>query len=282
MAAPTRFAIAQRAILSSAATLAILEATTSLCGDNAYGMFPPAAPACRSALACRWRAHQLWTAHSHSFAGQFSSARLPRDFAFYPDFFTAREQCTLLRAALRKLDSMEGTRFRRRRKEFLRTSPGAQDARVQALFLPDELYDFQEGHFDGVIKYYREMHVTSWPEDMPELPPLLERLRELHPEQDTQTHILHLASGGAILPHVDNVEASGSWILGVSLGDERLLRLENSSSPKESYELPLPSGSVYVQRDSIRYNYQHSILAKPHGRQRLSIMIRDRKTGGTV
>ncbi|KAL1944618.1 hypothetical protein VTO73DRAFT_3048 [Trametes versicolor] len=231
--------------------------------------------------ACRDRPRRCGAVSSHLFTRQLSGAPLPRDFAFYADFFTVQEQSTLLRAALRKLDSMEGSRFRRRRREFLRTPPitTTQDP-VQALFLPDELYDFQEGHFDGVIKYYREMHVTSWPEDMPELPPLLERLRAVHPNEDTQTHILHLASSGEIMPHVDNLEASGSWILGVSLGDERILRLENPSSPEERYELPLPSGSVYLQRDSIRYNYQHSILGKPDGRQRLSLMIRDRKTAG--
>lgn len=73
-------------------------------------------------------------------------APLP-DFSFFPDFYTVDEQCTLLRAALRKLDSMESGRFRRRRKEFLR-SPAARErsttSPVQALFLPDELYDFQE------------------------------------------------------------------------------------------------------------------------------------------
>lgn len=88
----------------------------------------------------------------------------------------------------------------------------------------------RQGHFDGVIKRYREMHVTAWPDDMPEVIPLLERLGRIHPNQDTQTHILHLASDGVILvgrlcvigagitfpntpaspqPHVDNVEASG-------------------------------------------------------------------------
>ncbi|KAL7283542.1 hypothetical protein ACG7TL_002976 [Trametes sanguinea] len=172
---------------------------------------------------------------------------------------------------------MESGRFRRMRKEFLRKSPPSSNSAedpVQALFLPDELYDFQEGHFDGVINRYREMHVTSWPEDIPELPPLLERLRQIHPDQDTQTHILHLASDGEILPHVDNIEASGTWILGVSLGDERVLRLEDPSAPEERYEISLPSGSVYLQRDTVRYNYQHSILKKIGGRQRLSIMIR--------
>ncbi|OSD08678.1 hypothetical protein PYCCODRAFT_1380442 [Trametes coccinea BRFM310] len=208
------------------------------------------------------------------------TAALPQDFEFHPDFFAADEQRTLLKAALRKLDSMESGRFRRMRKEFLRKSPPSSNSAedpVQALFLPDESYDFQEGHFDGVINRYREMHVTSWPEDIPELPPLLERLRQIHPDQDTQTHILHLASDGEILPHVDNIEASGTWILGVSLGDERVLRLEDPSAPEERYEISLPSGSVYLQRDTVRYNYQHSILKKIGGRQRLSIMIRDRR-----
>ncbi|PIL24160.1 hypothetical protein GSI_13913 [Ganoderma sinense ZZ0214-1] len=127
------------------------------------------------------------------------------------------------------------------------------------------------------------MHVTAWPDDIPEVVPLLQRLGTIHPHQDTQTHIIHLASDGVILPHVDNVEASGTWILGVSLGDERMLRLESSRSPQERYELPLPSGSVYIQRDAIRYNYKHSILHpdgaahRPRG-QRLSIMLRDRLT----
>ncbi|KAI0673039.1 hypothetical protein C8Q78DRAFT_969508 [Trametes maxima] len=203
-------------------------------------------------------------------------APLPQDFAFYPDFFTSQEQCVLLKAALKKLDAMESSRSRRRRRDYQRTATPANGTTglVQAQFLPDDLYDFQEGHFDGVIKHYREMHVTSWPEDMPELPPLLHRLRQVHPDQDTQTHILHLASNGEILPHVDNLEASGSWILGVSLGDERVLRLENPSSPEECCELSLPSGSVYIQRDSVRYNYQHAILKKAAGGQRLSVMIR--------
>ncbi|TFK91230.1 hypothetical protein K466DRAFT_515722 [Polyporus arcularius HHB13444] len=209
-----------------------------------------------------------------------SSSQLPEDFRFYPTFFTLQEQCILLRAALKKLDSMESGKSRRRRREYLRSNPPKATAgSVQDLFLPDEYYDFQEGHFDGVIKRYREMHVTSWPEDVPEVLPLLDRLQELHPSEDTQTHILHLASDGEILPHVDNVEASGKWILGVSLGDERTLRLESASSGK-CHEIPLPSGSVYIQKDAVRYEYRHSILGKPdaasHGRQRLSIMIRDR------
>ncbi|KAI0780747.1 hypothetical protein BD413DRAFT_499818 [Trametes elegans] len=210
-----------------------------------------------SGCSCRSRQiwQQAWLGSRRTASRHLSTPALPRDFAFYPNFFTEHEQRVLLSAALRKLDAMESGRLRRRRREFLRSSglqangnPDAANNTVQSLFLPDDLYDFQEGHFDGVIRRYREMHVTSWPEDMPEVPSILERLRSVHPDEDTQTHILHLSSDGEILPHVDNLEASGSWILGISLGDERMLRLENPSSPGERYELPLPSGSVYIQR----------------------------------
>jgi alkylated DNA repair protein alkB homolog 7 len=93
------------------------------------------------------------------------------------------------------------------------------------------------------------MHVTSWPEsDVPGLPPLIERLQKLCPTPDTQTHILHLASNGEILPHVDNLQASGNWILGVSLGAERIMRMESTDGSDDSFDVLLPSGSVYLQR----------------------------------
>jgi len=104
-----------------------------------------------------------------------------------------------------------------------------------------------------------------------------------------QVHILHLATDGYILPHVDNIQASGSFILGVSLGAPRILHLEevNANPSQDANHVPacdllLEPGSVYVQRDYTRYNMKHSILQEgtiggvfvPHG-QRLSIMIRD-------
>jgi alkylated DNA repair protein alkB family protein 7 len=142
----------------------------------------------------------------------------------------------------------------------------------------------EEGHYDGVIRHFREMHVTSWPEsDVPGLPPLIERLQKLCPTPDTQTHILHLASNGEILPHVDNLQASGNWILGVSLGAERIMRMESTDGSDDSFDVLLPSGSVYLQRDTVRFHYRHSILKEGSflGREikcgpRLSIMIRDR------
>lgn len=80
------------------------------------------------------------------------------------------------------------------------------------------------------------------------LPPILDRLRSLCPTANTQTHLLHLASDGEILPHVDNTQASGTWILGVSLGAERILQMESTTDKEDYFDVLLPSGSVYLQR----------------------------------
>lgn len=94
------------------------------------------------------------------------------------------------------------------------------------------------------------MRLSSWPEsELRDLTPVLDRLRALYPSKKTQTHLLHLASSGEILPHIDNASASGGWILGLSLGAARTLRMESPSpAESESFDLLLPSGSIYLQR----------------------------------
>jgi alkylated DNA repair protein alkB family protein 7 len=67
------------------------------------------------------------------------------------------------------------------------------------------------------------------------------------PPPDSSTHVLHLSPQGAILPHVDNVDASGQTIVGASLGATRVLRLEHKETG-EGWDVLLPSGSVYIQK----------------------------------
>ncbi|KZV75739.1 hypothetical protein PENSPDRAFT_646792 [Peniophora sp. CONT] len=218
------------------------------------------------------------------------SSTIP-DFAFYPDFLDVKEQTTLLDACMKKLDLGESRRMRRRREQYLAVQREDSSAfpevsqRLANHFLPDDLYHFEEGHFDGVIRHYREMHVSTWnPVESPELESVLRKLETLYPpaKYGTQTHILHLASEGDILPHVDNVEASGTWIMGVSLGATRRLCLDpveqGGQAADRTYETILPSGSVYIQSGATRYRYAHSILRGSGSTpgQRLSLMVRDR------
>jgi len=125
------------------------------------------------------------------------------------------------------------------------------------------------------------MNLTSWPTADEGLKSILDRLYSLCPTQNIQTHLLHLASYGEILPHVDNTSASGSWIVGISLGAERTLRMEGLSEGHPTFDVSLPSGSAYLQRDFMRFNYKHSVLKENVSNdsrcsgQRLSIVLRD-------
>jgi len=56
---------------------------------------------------------------------------------------------------------------------------------------------------------------------------------------------------------VDNLDASGAVIIGICLGAERILRLERGTA---GYDVRLPNGAVYLQKDAVRYYYKHSIL----------------------
>ncbi|KAH9818905.1 hypothetical protein DFH28DRAFT_95023 [Melampsora americana] len=103
-------------------------------------------------------------------------------------------------------------------------------------------------------------------------------------------HILHLSESGRIEAHVDNPISSGPTILGLSLGGERVMHLFEKESDKEPiYKVLLTSGSVYLQRDSVRYSLPHAIPEidefqgrKVGGTQRLSLILRDTKTDDDV
>ena len=207
---------------------------------------------------------------ARALASLSSNRYLGGDFALHLNVFNEDEQKILLAASLSKLDRAEDRHHRKRRKIFeaTRAEKLSEHLDVNSLFLPDQYYGFQkvtcrlnfnvvvviltpsdQGHYDGVIKNYREMHVSAWPKDQPRLSELLNRLRRFHPEEPIQYHVLHLASDGEIHPHVDHLEAFGSWIVGVSLGSERILRLEKETPDRTFvHDVILPSGSVYVQK----------------------------------
>ncbi|CAK9782247.1 hypothetical protein CC85DRAFT_112688 [Cutaneotrichosporon oleaginosum] len=224
--------------------------------------------------------------------GAFNPA-LDDDFAIYPDFFSPAESRALLGLALWKLDRADSKR-RRRRRGGEEKKEEARGAPLQDMFMGP--YGFEEGHFDSVIHNYRESLVTSLPPDASaELASVLGRLYRLVPglklpasptpadlpPEGSSTHALHLAPEGAILAHVDNLEASGQTIVGASLGAARILRLDKDG---EGWDVLLPSGSVYMQKGRVRYDYTHAVLGFTESRwegvplprgHRVSFMVRD-------
>lgn len=199
-------------------------------------------------------------------------AAIQRDFQFWPSFFTEEESSELLQMALWKLNRADTTRRRKRKgkadqdherqqglQELFEGEYGFEEVSVDwsAAYSPRSPADFK-GHYDSVIHDYRETLLSSLPPSPPSsLISLLTRLYSVLPALDvdpdslppseTSTHLLHLSPNGAILPHVDNLEASGSVILGLSLGAERTMRLKKKDA-EGGWELKLPSGSVYLQR----------------------------------
>ncbi|KAA1067313.1 hypothetical protein PGTUg99_032701 [Puccinia graminis f. sp. tritici] len=213
----------------------------------------------------------------------------PTDFVLHPRFLTGQEQDLILDHSLTRLDKMERPRARRR--GGAQRVGGTEPTRETSRFRAEEEYSFEAGHFDQVISGYREMQLGQFvsPSDTTpthqSLASILARLQALLPDapRPPLIHLLHLSSQGRIDPHVDNLEASGSTIVGLSLGSTRVMRLGHQAAPILTHlKVLLPPGSVYIQRDSVRYNLQHSIPIHDSfknqpiiGAQRLSIMLRN-------
>ncbi|KNZ44581.1 hypothetical protein VP01_8g1 [Puccinia sorghi] len=233
---------------------------------------------------CEW--FEIPAGHLEAHKGIYE----PTDFLLYSRFLTDQEQDMILEHSLSRLDKMERPRARPPAQAGARKPPNQMGSKFRA----EEEYSFEPGHFDQVISGYREMQVSQFlsppsrtTADLTHaLELILARLQALLPTSTRPPllHLLHLASHGKIDPHVDNPEASGSTILGLSLGSTRVMRLGHHSAPTHFHlKVLLPPGSVYLQRDSVRYNLQHSIPSDDSfkdqpiiGAQRLSLMLRVR------
>jgi len=67
---------------------------------------------------------------------------ISNDFQIYRDFLDLNEQRILLTALLKKLDSLESPRARRRRRELI-SGESKEKTSVMSLFGRDESYEFQ-------------------------------------------------------------------------------------------------------------------------------------------
>nr|CAG8523787.1 3234_t:CDS:2 [Entrophospora candida] len=94
---------------------------------------------------------------------------------------------------------------------------------------------YQDAHFDDVIHGYRECQATHW-------------------------------STGTATNGKDEEEDkySGRIVAGISLISSTVMIFRHKDDPEIQFSVLLEPGSLYVQRDSIRYNFTHEIPQDPN------------------
>ncbi|RKP36597.1 hypothetical protein BJ085DRAFT_10613, partial [Dimargaris cristalligena] len=163
---------------------------------------------------------------------------------------------------------------------------------------------YYEGHFDAVINKYRECSISDWTPaglaqvdpaspngpDNQVVAPILQRAWDLLPAETPwlPAHILDLHASGAILAHVDNVDFSGGFVMGICLLSPTVMRFCHQEQPECYVNAYLPPKCLYIQRGDLRYRFTHEVPYAdgehnmfqghrvPRGR-RISILLRDAK-----
>lgn len=120
---------------------------------------------------------------------------------------------------------------------------------------------YQFDHWDNAIQGYRETEVSSWSEMSSKV---LKRLRDVAFSEDdnqrTLVHVLDLAENGYIKPHVDSVRFCGRVIAGLSLLTPSVMKLVHEKHDQKHITVLLNRRSLYIMRDSLRFEYTHEIL----------------------
>eukprot|EP00965_Chrysotila_dentata_P116205 3841588-Pleurochrysis_carterae.AAC.1 len=145
---------------------------------------------------------------------------------------------------------------------------------------------YEPGHFDGVIKQYREVQrpLGRFSE---EARAVLNRVMKMAFPAGISTlpvHILDLLPEGVIGSHVDSKDYSGSYVVGLSLLSHSVMTLKHQELSDAQCQLFLPRCSLYVLHGAARYEWAHAITQTdqfcgqtiPHKGRRISFLFRDR------
>ena len=139
---------------------------------------------------------------------------------------------------------------------------------------------YESSHWDNAILSYRETEKSRW---TPVNQALIERIKKLifiptgTVEPLDHVHILDLSKDGEIKPHVDSVRFCGRIIGGLSLLSDSVMRLTCEKNKAEVYDAHLKRRSLYVMKDSFRYDFSHQVLSEKESKFRDNIIKRDRR-----
>ncbi|XP_045159135.2 alpha-ketoglutarate-dependent dioxygenase alkB homolog 7, mitochondrial-like [Mercenaria mercenaria] len=120
---------------------------------------------------------------------------------------------------------------------------------------------YESSHWDDAIHGYRETERKSWSEKNKSI---IQRVRDAAfppgTPQLTYVHVLDLQKEGYIKPHVDAVKFCGSTIAGISLLSPCVMRLVHTENKTKFADILLERRSLYIMKDSARYDYTHEVL----------------------
>lgn len=148
---------------------------------------------------------------------------------------------------------------------------------------------YETNHFDHVITNYREMQISEWPKEFEHIRHRMISATGLNEPSSINWkpfHALDLGDRGSIGKHVDHIEYSGRVISGLCLLSQAVVRFRAKDQPDHYADVLLPQKCFYVQRDSLRYDYTHEIIADTNGNynfmgstfkrsRRLCLLLRD-------
>jgi len=121
---------------------------------------------------------------------------------------------------------------------------------------------YQYDHWDGAICGFRETEKSRW---QPENEVIVQRIRDVAFVGETfspLTHVLDLAKDGSISPHIDSVKFCGSLISGLNLMSSAVMRFVHNEDKGIVIDLLLPVLSLYVMKDSLRFDFTHEVLGE--------------------
>ncbi|XP_076046082.1 alpha-ketoglutarate-dependent dioxygenase alkB homolog 7, mitochondrial [Oratosquilla oratoria] len=122
-------------------------------------------------------------------------------------------------------------------------------------------YEFD--HWDDAIHGYREVERSKWGKASSAI---ITRLRDAaFPEPSSVmplVHVLDLAEGGVIKPHIDSVRFCGNIISGLCLLSDAVMRLVHDKEKNQIVDVLLRRKTLYIMRDESRYNYTHEVLGE--------------------
>lgn len=120
-------------------------------------------------------------------------------------------------------------------------------------------YEFS--HWDDAIHGYRETERLKWNEQNSKIINRVKNLAFPNPSETLSlVHVLDLAEKGYIKPHIDSIRFCGNTIAGLSLLSDSVMRLVHDKEKGKKIDAFLKRRSLYIVRNSVRYDYTHEIL----------------------